>query len=462
MDLVIDSFFTSQELNQLARETQFVQRRGKINGSVFFDLIVFHSESLKSQSLNDLSIILKDKLDIEIQKQSLHERFNKYALFFLKRALEKLLEKQLSQEFLFSDDCKGFKRILIKDSTCFQIDESLSQYYPGSGGGGSEASIRIQFEYDVLSGKINDLSVNSFNEQDAKDSLATIDLTREGDLVIRDLAYMSLKVLRALILRKRYFLCRLNPIVKIFEKKQDGFRCLDLVKITNHMKKNGIKYFEKEVYLGNAEKLKVRLILYLMPEKEVAKRIRKAEQNNKKKCRRPVSKEYKARAALNLFITNAPPDLIPIEKAWDFYRLRWQIELIFKIWKSICDIEKVKKVKKHRLECYIYSKLILIVLGWQILWCTAKELFVYEEKTLSFFKAAKTLLSRKVYELRDILMERKESVESFVKKFYDLSRSNHLLERRCKEPTSVERLLDCLNIRGIGKMNGKRHCSSLA
>ncbi|CAB1084749.1 hypothetical protein D1AOALGA4SA_12259, partial [Olavius algarvensis Delta 1 endosymbiont] len=32
------------------------------------------------------------------------------------------------------------------------------------------------------------------------------------------------------------------------------------------------------------------------------------------------------------------------------------------------SIEKVKKVKIHRLQCYIYSKLVLIVLSWQILW----------------------------------------------------------------------------------------------
>ncbi len=437
-------------MNQLARETQFVQREGKINGSVFFDLIVFHSENLKAQSLNDLSIILKDRHDIEIQKQSLHERFNKHALYFLKRALEKMLERQLGQEFLRPDDFKGFKRILIKDSTCFQIDESLAQCYPGSGGGGSDASIRIQFEYDVLSGKINDLSVNAFNRQDATDSLATVEMTREGDLIIRDLAYMSLKVLKSFIAGKRYFFCRVNPIVKILEKSEDGFECLDIVKITNYMKKHELQYLEKEMYLGLTEKMKVRMILYLVPEEEVARRIRKAEQNNKKKCRKPVSKEYKARASLNFFITNAPPSLIPIEKAWNFYRLRWQIELIFKIWKSICDIEKVKKVKKHRLECYIYSKLIMIVLGWKILWCTAKELFLREKKALSFLKAAKTLFSQKLCKLRDALVaERKEDIESFIRKFYDISRLKHLLERRYEKPNSFELLLDCLSNRGM-------------
>ena len=445
MDVAIDPFFTPEELNQLARDTQFVCREGKIDGALFFDLIVFHGENLKSQSLNDLSVSLKDRHNVEITKQSLHERFNKYALAFLKEALERMLKQQLyigsSQYF------QSFKRILIKDSTCFQIDESLAKDYPGSGGGGSDASVRIQFEYDILSGSINDLSVNAFNEQDANDSLTSIELINDGDLILRDLAYMGLKVLQSAENRKAFYLCRPNPIVHIFEQQPDGdYQELNFVEIKGYMKSHGINCLEKQVYIGCKEKFKTRLVVYLLPEQEVVKRIRKGEQNNKKKGRKPLSKEYKARAALNLFVTNASPVQIPMENAWSFYRLRWQIELIFKIFKSVCSIEKVKKVKKHRLECYIYSKLVLIILGWQILWPTARKLFLNEGKALSFFKASKTLLSRKLDELREIVMLRKGTLEAFMKKFYSLSRLNHLLEKRGKEPTSVELLLSCLNV----------------
>ena len=89
LDVVIDPFFTAEELDQLAREARFVQRESKLNGSLFFDLIVFHSENLKAQSLNDMSVTLKDEYGIEIRKQSLHERFNHYALAFFKRSLGK-------------------------------------------------------------------------------------------------------------------------------------------------------------------------------------------------------------------------------------------------------------------------------------------------------------------------------------------------------------------------------------
>ena len=342
---------------------------------------------------------------------------------------------------------KGINRVLVKDSVCFQIDESLVEYYPGSGGSGSKASVRIQFEYDILCGKINDLSVNAFNDQDAKDSIATIELIEKGDLIIRDLAYTSLTVLSAIVEKIAFYLCRLNQKVKVYEKKGDLYKEINFKKLLKYMKKNDMDMLGKEVYLGFQEKMKTRLMIHVMPEEEVAKRIRKARENAKKKGRqKQLTKEYIARAHLNLLITNAGADQIPAENVWKLYRLRWQIELAFKIWKSICNIEKVKKVKKHRLECYIYSKLIFIVLGWQIVWQIARNLYSQEGKALSFFKAFKTLLRKKDTEIREVFLEGNVTIKDFMIKFYKLSRRFHLLEKKQEGPTSLEILISCSTV----------------
>jgi hypothetical protein len=431
-------------LEELARATKFVQREGKIDGCIFLDLIVFNSENLKEQSLNDLSIKLNHDYGIEITKQALHDRFNGHALCFLKKALEQLLKQQLPSESLLPE-YHVFNRILIKDSVCFQLDESLASYYPGSGGDGSEAAIRIQFEYDLLSGNINDLSINAFNDQDSKDSIATIEKCTKGDLIVRDLAYMNLEVLRKIIeLIDACFLCRLSPSVNVYEKKHGRFEKLDFLKIFNYMKNNDFTVIEKTAYLGSIDKLQVRLIIHLLPEDIVNKRLRKAIKNSKKKGRGTLGKEYKRRLSLNLFITNASVKQIPLENVWPLYRLRWQIELIFKIWKSICHIEKVKKVKKHRLECYIYSKLIFIVLGWRILRRIAREVFVRTGKAISYFKAFKTLLHIKLDELRTRIMSEQQDLKDFMIEFYNISINKHLLEKKKYKPTSLEYLLNFL------------------
>jgi len=256
---------------------------------------------------------------------------------FIQMALEKMLNNQIDRNKLF--EIEGINRILVKDSVCFQLDKSFAEKYPGSGGSASKAAIRIQFEYDLLNGNINDLSLNPYTRQDATDSSETIDLTQEGDLILRDLAYMSLKVLQKI---KGLFLCRLKLQLSAYELNEETgeYIPIDFISITNELKAKQINKVEKVVYLGK-EKLKVRLFIYLLPYEEYARRIRKATKKNASKTKsKTLSKEYKSRAALNLFITNSADSIITLDNAWKIYKLRWQIELLFKIWKSICKIVK--------------------------------------------------------------------------------------------------------------------------
>jgi hypothetical protein len=110
LDEVISPFFSQEELEILARESGFVKRTGKITGSIFLKLIIFNSEQLKTQSLNDLTVTLNQKYQIDMAKQSLNERFNENAVTFVQMALEKMLNSQIDRNKLF--EIEGINRIL--------------------------------------------------------------------------------------------------------------------------------------------------------------------------------------------------------------------------------------------------------------------------------------------------------------------------------------------------------------
>jgi hypothetical protein len=42
------------------------------------------------------------------------------------------------------------------------------------------------------------------------------------------------------------------------------------------------------------------------------------------------------------------------------------VELVFKTWKSFFSINKVKHVKKERLECQLLARLLWILINWQL------------------------------------------------------------------------------------------------
>ena len=445
-----ENHFNPEEIEQLARNKKFVQRDSKLNGTTFLSLIIFNSNSLHDESLNDLTIALHKNHGVDISKQGLDDRFNAKAVQFLTAALENLLRQQLAEKVSFRN-CIEFKRILIKDSVCFQIDESLAEHYPGSGGSGSKANVRIQFEYDLLDGKIVDLSLNAFNDQDAKNSVLTLDVVNDGDLIVRDLAYMHLESLQGIVKRIGHFLCRLNTQAKVYQEQDGKMIALDFTAIVQSMRQHNIRQIEETVFIGKNQELQVRLFIYLLPEAVYNERMRKANLSAKNKGRQ-LSKEYKARAGLNLFITSAPEELISIETAWQIYTLRWQVELTFKVWKSLCKIDKVKKVKKDRLECYIWSKLLLIVLCWRVAWFTGMLLKRHHGKNMSYFKAFKTLM-HDVGTLKKIFVDGTVSAESYLAEFLILSSKKHLLEKKKgRDNYSPEVLFSSLTILEDGNL----------
>jgi hypothetical protein len=75
-----------------------------------------------------------------------------------------------------------------------------------------------------------------------------------------------------------------------------------------------------------------------------------------------------------VYVTNAPPELLSLSEAFVLAKLRWQIEVVFKLWKSHLFIDEWRTKKPWRILCELYAKLIgsllqhwlLVVTGWDI------------------------------------------------------------------------------------------------
>jgi hypothetical protein len=130
-----------------------------------------------------------------------------------------------------------------------------------------------------------------------------------------------------------------------------------------------------------------RLIAYKMPENVVNLRRRKAHQAAKKKGR-TLSQDYLNWLGFGFYITNVPLDIWPAEVAGTVYRLRWEIELIFKSWKSLLNIHILKGTRPERIKCLIYGRLIAItvmtkIYGYAFIY--AKNMFNREASLYKLF-----------------------------------------------------------------------------
>jgi hypothetical protein len=61
-------------------------------------------------------------------------------------------------------------------------------------------------------------------------------------------------------------------------------------------------------------------------------------------------------------VTNAPPAVLAIREALVLARARWQIELLFKLWKSEGRLDEWRSADPARILCEVYAKLTAMVI----------------------------------------------------------------------------------------------------
>ena len=419
----------------LARQSKFVQRKSKLDGEHFATMMVFAKGSLADTALWELCEEFRYNNTENIKKQSLHERFNEYAVTFLKLLLENVLTRQIDTDGI-KELLPRQKRIKIKDSTSFQLPEHLRDIYPGSGGKTSKACVKIQFEYDLKSGKVTDLSIGGFTTTDLTNSHQSKDSIEANDLIIRDLGFIGLGFLKIIQEKHAFFLNRIKSNVSLWRKNTKGlFEPLGLAKVEKQMRKGKTATRQFTVYLGKEKSVQCRLIIECLPPEVSAEKLRRAKRAAQREGR-TLGKDTLSRIGLNLFVTNMSDEDLPMKNVWPLYRLRWQIELVFKVFKSVAQINKIKKVKRHRFECYLYGKLIWALLGWDVYWKLTSGTFALG-KTISINKMMKSFrrLCWRTINHNNKTMEQKMGVlEKFVENVFE----NCLLEKRKDKLSSME------------------------
>ncbi|ETT74596.1 IS231-related transposase [Bacillus mycoides FSL H7-687] len=99
------------------------------------------------------------------------------------------------------------------------------------------------------------------------------------------------------------------------------------------------------------------------------------------------SPRSKRLSGINVYMTNTPTDIVPMGQVHDWYSLRWQIEILFKTWKSFFQIHQCKKIKPERWECHLYGQLIAILLCSSIMFQMRQLLLMKKKRELSEYKA---------------------------------------------------------------------------
>lgn len=126
---------------------------------------------------------------------------------------------------------------------------------------------------------------------------------------------------------------------------------------------------------------------------------------------------------------------------FSLYRLRWQIELVFKQLKSVLRIHLSNTAKEYRLKCEILGKLIMAVIIHSIHSSLNATLWTTQKKEVSFDKLYKRIQERAFSFLQGILHNVVTAIRQFLREIDNLL-SSCIKTRQPSRKSTLELLED--------------------
>jgi hypothetical protein len=186
-----------------------------------------------------------------------------------------------------------------------------------------------------------------------------------GSLLLEDMGFLAADRLKGYVAQGVYFLTRVPAWTAFFEKRRGrGHERIDVVGWLR-----GAKgwYLEREVVVFHDGKLPLRLIAARVPHEVAEQRRRRVLDDAKARGRAPSAKKL-AMCEWNVLVTNAPAGKISAREGWEVRRVRWQVELVFKAFKSEGGLEKTRARTRERALTELFARLLgLLVARWALL-----------------------------------------------------------------------------------------------
>jgi hypothetical protein len=430
---MLTDFFAADDIEAAARRTGFVKRASKITGKLFLALVTFGAWSDATTTLVQLAAkVTQLGAQREVSPEAIHQRMNKGALAFLQDMIRQALAKIQSMDHVWDDGLfTDFTKVYLADSTGFELPDSLHDLFPGSGGSAATAGAKIQAVWDYKSSVLGHFALTPWNIPDQTYIDTVVALAQKGILFLFDLGYFKIKAFARIAAAGAYFLSRLNHQTTILHSAAGQVQPLALAAWLETVAGDST---EHAIFLGAQERVACRLVAYRVPEPIVNERRRIAKKKAKKRGYTP-STAHLALVAWNLFITNVPHTIWKTATIRQVYPIRWQVELIFKSWKSYLHLASIKTKKADPTLCYLYGRMLLVLLNYALCPQLRATLWAKKQRELSVLK-----LVRHFQALADRWMQVIFQSEFELRRF---------LTRSC---ATAERL--------VGKASRKRHTTA--
>ena len=318
--------------------------------------------------------------EVYVSDTAVHKRFNESCARFLHAMLEEVVsvlvhaEQPVPLELLHR-----FSSVVLEDSSSIALPKELMECWQGSGGGlgGGEAAVKLHVRWDLTHGQLSGPSLTDGRVSDQRSPFRHVCLSA-GSLYIADLGYFE--PLCSDGTQKSWQLHpHADPWTNTVFFTEQGRR----LRLEAVLPQRVGQTKEMPVLVGEKQRYRMRLLMVRVP-KEVAEQRRQDLRLDASRRGRAVSERSLVLADWTILLTDAPSKRLCLEEALILLRERWQMEVLYKLWKQYGQIDEWRTTHCWRVLCELYAKLIGMVLQhWLIV------LFAWQNAQRSLVKLAR-------------------------------------------------------------------------
>jgi hypothetical protein len=252
----------------------------------------------------------------------------------------------------------------LADATSLPLPATLAEAFPGYGGGthpgdpSAAAAAKILLRWRLDTSRCAELLSAAATTPDLH-LLQRLPELPPGALHIADLGFFDAEYLGNLGASGVYWLTRLPTTLCVGTEQADR-ELADWLRSFEA----ATERWEGELVIGKVTPLRARVMVQRCPPEVAAARRRKLHAAARRRGRN-VSARQLTLCDWWVLATNLPAEKLRAEEATELYRARWQIELVFKRWKSLGHLAVPRQGDPHRALATLYGLLLgLLIVDW--------------------------------------------------------------------------------------------------
>jgi len=354
--------FVAEPFRQLADLTGWRKRTGKIDPFEFILSLVFGQMSALRQTLTSQA----QRLSETVSRQALDQRFTPQAVEFLQASFAHVMAHTLDwtpahpqAEALRAN----FSALYLLDTSGFDCPATLKDLFPSCGGAGSAANVKILLRYELITGRLEPLEVLAGKRSDQGQSLQAAQRLLANQLQLQDKGFYDAKAWQAAQQRGACLLMPLPHSLTLWLDRgpDQPEQLLDLAAVLAASQQDRVAWSGLQVGTTGHRAGPLRLVAFRLSPQSAERQRRGLRESMRTKGRTPSAKALQLAGWL-LLLTNAPAEKLPDAMMSYVYRLRWQVELIFRQAKSVLRLDKTESENPCRVQAEIWARLICAVL----------------------------------------------------------------------------------------------------